>query len=377
MNARRLAILCDFPEEGWPSMDLVSEMLLKELKMDSGKGLFAQRVCPPFCRRVQRLPLAGPLSVARSADRLLNRHFDYPRSLRSLLREFACFHVCDHSYAHLVHALPAERTGVFCHDLDAFRCLLEPRREGRPRWFKAIARYILRGLQKAALVFHSTQAVRQQIEHYGLLDMSRLVHAPYGVVPAFLDRSAQAEPLPDRLAGLQATPFVLHVGSCIRRKRIDVLLNVFAGARAKHPRLRLVQVGGDWTASQRQQIDQLGIASAVIQLRELKQIVLAALYRRANLVLLTSEAEGFGLPIIEALASGTTVIASDIPSLREVGAEAVTYCPPGDVAAWVQTVNRFLDRPEEAPARSVRLAHARRYSWAEHARIILSAYEQL
>ena len=58
---------------------------------------------------------------------------------------------------------------------------------------------------------------------------------------------------------------------------------------------------------------------------------LADLYRRAALVLLPSDREGFGLPVVEAMACGTPVVASDIPALREIGGDAAAYCAPGDV----------------------------------------------
>jgi glycosyltransferase involved in cell wall biosynthesis len=93
--------------------------------------------------------------------------------------------------------------------------------------------------------------------------------------------------------------------------------------------------------------------------------------------LVPSESEGFGLPVIEALACGAVVIASDIPVLREVGGEAVVYCPVADVAAWSNTIRRVLTEPGFAPTREVRLAMARRYSWREHARIIGQAYLDL
>jgi glycosyltransferase involved in cell wall biosynthesis len=104
---------------------------------------------------------------------------------------------------------------------------------------------------------------------------------------------------------------------------------------------------------------------------------LAALYRRAAVVLLPSDAEGFGLPAIEALACGTAVVASDIPPLREVGGDAVVYCPVGDLPAWVAAVEHVLDQPASQADRPLRLARAARFSWAEQARTIAAAYHRL
>ena len=89
----------------------------------------------------------------------------------------------------------------------------------------------------------------------------------------------------------------------------------------------------------------------------LEPAVLAALYRRAALVLMPSEAEGFGLPLVEAMACATPVIASDIPVLREVGAEAAVYCAVADVPAW--SAARRRDAARDGPANPERWAERR------------------
>src|SRR5207253_2917031 len=128
----------------------------------------------------------------------------------------------------------------------------EPRCEPRPRWFRALVRRTLRGLQQAAVVFHNSVQTRRQIEHHGLVDPARLVYAPLGVAAEFTPAPAGNPPRPG------GAPFLLHVGSCIPRKRIDVLLDIFAAVRRAHPDLRLVKVGGTWTPAQREQLDRLG-----------------------------------------------------------------------------------------------------------------------
>jgi glycosyltransferase involved in cell wall biosynthesis len=376
MSLLHLAVLCDYPEEGWPSMDLCAEMLLRRLRAEHAARVRAARVCPPFRRRLGRVPLLGRRWGA-NADRLLNRFWGYPRHLRRRVQEFDLFHLCDHSYSQLIHELPAGRAGVLCHDLDTFRCVLEPQAEPRPRWFRRMARRVLDGFRKAAVVFHVSGATRRQIEKHGLADPARLVHAPNGIAPEFTAEETEDGSEESVLPGLGGRPFLLNVGSCIPRKRIDVLLDVFAGVRARHPGLALVQVGGSWTAPQREQIGRLGIAAALLQVRGLTRAALARLYRRAALVLQPSEAEGFGLPLVETLACGSPVLASDIPVLREVGGAAAVYCPVADRAAWIDAACKLVEDPAAAPARPARLAHARRYSWSAQAQTIVTAYEHL
>jgi glycosyltransferase involved in cell wall biosynthesis len=377
MQRPRLAIVCDFPEEGWHSMDLFGEMLLQELRSAPHNWVRAQRVCPPFRHRCDRLPLLGRHRTAGNLDRLLNRFWTFPRHLSTRHSDFDIYHICDHSYAHLVHALPPEQTGVYCHDLDAFGCLVEPHRQPRPLWFRVMARRILSGLQKAACVFVNSAEVGRQLIAFQLVDPSRIVLAPPGVAPEFGPRPADGADCPALPGELQDGSYLLHVGSCIARKRMDVLLNVLASVRRWRPNLRLVKVGGPWQPAQLDLMRQLGIAQAVTQLTDLDRRTIAALYRRAALTLVPSEVEGFGLPVIEALACGSNVVASDLRSLREVGGDAVVYCPVGEVSRWVRTVDDLLSGAQSPPPRAARLARAAQFSWQAHAATILATYEQL
>ena len=378
MTQKRLAIIPDYQEEDWPSMDLCADMLAKYLQEEHNTVFDVQSICPPFSWRLKRIPKLGEKGFAYNSDRLLNRFWDYPQYLKKKVNEFDLFHVSDHSYAQLVHVLPTERTGVFCHDIDAFRSLLEPTIEPRPAWYRAMSKRILTGLQKAAVVFYTTTEVKNQIEHYNLLDSSRLIKAPLGISSEFsLINQANQAMDQDILKKVGETPFLLHVGSCIPRKRIDILLEVFAEVRKSHLELRLVKVSGDWTNDQIAQINQLGLQQSIVYLKGLTRSQIATLYRKATLVLLTSETEGFGLPVIEALACGAIIVASDIPVLREVGGNAVTYCSVGEISTWVKTVDQLVINPNNSPELEIRLAQSQKYSWSTHANTIAEAYLNL
>ena len=91
-------------------MDLVADMLLELLPSVAGGDVVATRLCPPMIRRWTRLPIVGAGGPAQLGDRLTGRLWDYPRWLRPKRGDFDVFHIVDHSYAHLIRALPAERT---------------------------------------------------------------------------------------------------------------------------------------------------------------------------------------------------------------------------------------------------------------------------
>ncbi|MBC7909379.1 MAG: glycosyltransferase family 4 protein, partial [Pyrinomonadaceae bacterium] len=290
-----------------------------------------------------------------------------------------------HSYAQLVHHLPAERTIVTCHDIDTFRCLLEPEREPRSKLFVAMTRKIFDGLRKAARVTCDSHATRDDLLKYEVIPPERLSVIYNGVHPTC---SAEPDALADekaaRLLGAAQAGGIdlLHVGSTIARKRIDVLLSVFAAVKKEFSQARLLRAGGAFTREQLKLVEQLGLAKSIVVLPSLSRPVLAAVYRRATLVLQPSEREGFGLPVIEAMACGAPVVASDLPVLREVGGEASVYCPVADVKTWTASVNELLSgrsmQPELwAARRAAGLAQSSLFSWSEYARRMVCLYQEL
>ncbi len=377
----RVAVLADYKEEGWPSMDRVADQLLAALnrRATDGAGLVATAVCPRFARRASRVS-SGRLAV--NADRGLNRLVDYPRHARAIADRYDVFHVVDHSYAQLVHYLPQGRTVVTCHDLDTFRSVLHPGDERRSLPFRLMAQHILKGLTRAAVVACDTRSVRELVVRHQLVPPDRVVVAPLGVSEAF---APETDSHADREAArLVAAPEdaveLLHVGSVVSRKRIDVLLQCCGALRREGRAVHLVRVGAAFTDEQRRLLEGEGLQGHVSVLPPIDDRLLAAVYRRAALVLLPSEREGFGLPIVEALRCGTPVVASDLAVLREVGGGGVDFCAVGHVTAWKETVARLLSERETDPdrwaARRARgLLGASGFSWAEYARTMSAIYE--
>ena len=378
----RLAVICDLLEENWPSMDLVAEMVVATLQRSEGFGVQASRVRPDMVRRFSGVRPFRNVRLAVNADRFLNRFWDYPRSLGGLSRAYDLFHIVDHSYAHLVHALPPHRTIVTCHDLDAFRCLVEPDGERRGLPYKKMAARILSGLRKAAHVTCVSATTRDELLRYRLVPPDRLSVIANGVHPVF---SAGPDPKADeeaaRLLGPAShTPAdLLHVGSTVPRKGIEVLLRLFAEVRTQHPGTRLVRVGGQFTRNQERLATDLEISDATVVLPVVSREVLAAVYRRASLVLLPSRREGFGLPVIEALACNTPVVASDLSVIREVGGDVVEYCRPDVVADWTRVIVRLLQERATQPAawqarRRAGRARAERFDWTNHTTRMVEVY---
>jgi glycosyltransferase involved in cell wall biosynthesis len=379
-----IGVVSDFPEEEWPSMDLVADMLLNELGDRHHSSFYAERLCPPFMRRFTRLPLVGTGKLAYTADRSLNRFFKYPRWLEGRRGHFQLFHLVDHSYAHLVYHLPSDRTVVTCHDLDAFRCLTERDPSARLVVLRYLAKRILGGLQLAAHVCCDSIATRDELVRRGWVRADRVSVVNMGVHPA-------CSPAPNPSADAEAERLfnnvrehvkILHVGSTIPRKRIDVLLRVFAELKSGFPNIALVRVGGPFTASQQVMVRDLGLQDSAVVLPFLTRQVLAAVYRKAALLLLPSEREGFGLPVAEAMACGTPVVLSDIPVLREVGGDAALYAPVADIRAFAHSARTLMrEAKEHSPEWQKRhyecLFQAGKFSWSRYVDQTVAVYREL
>jgi glycosyltransferase involved in cell wall biosynthesis len=369
MDRLRVAVIADYAEEYWPSMDLVADMLMSHLQSEHAATVDATLVRPVMRAR-----------FGRRADRFVGRFHDYPRVAAQLGDGFDVFHVVDHSYAHLLHSLPVGRTLATCHDLDAFRSVLQPREERRSLPFRWMTGRILSGLRLAAHVACDSEATRGALVRLAGFPEDRLSVIPNGTDTGGQPESdAAAEVEAARMLGRRQFVELLHVGSTIPRKRIDALLDIFAGVRQARPEVRLTRVGGPFTAEQRVRARDLGVLDAIHVLPFVDRATLAAVYRRSALALLTSDREGFGLPIVEALAHGTPMVASDIPVLREIGSGAVTYCPVGASSEWVETILRLLRERESDPAawqsrRSAGLARAADFSWSRYTEDVVARY---
>jgi glycosyltransferase involved in cell wall biosynthesis len=378
----RVALLPDFAEEHWPSMDLFLDMLSANVNNGACASIVAQNVRPPFRSIIAGLPWVR--GYPRNIDRLVNRSYTYPHALAAIRERYDVFHILDHSYSHLALSVPADRTVITCHDLDTFRCLLDPGRDPRPRWFRAITRRILSGFQRASAVICVSQTTREEIRKYGLIEEKRLHVAYPGVHPCFSPSPGAADNEVTRwIRGSSSQiPVLLHVGSTIPRKRIEHLLRVFARVRRAKPDALLLRVGGPLTDAQARLARELKIADAIRTLPFLEREALAAIYRNSTLLLLPSASEGFGLPLIESLASGCPVIASDIPVFREVGEPAVRFLRLDDVDQWTAAVLELLDEAREYPERrAVRrrasILHARQFDWNRTAFLTTQVYREL
>jgi len=195
--------------------------------------------------------------------------------------------------------------------------------------------------------------------------------APLGVSPAL------TAPPAEELAELPAGGFVLAVGTLEPRKNLPRLVAAYATLpRALQDAHRLVVVGArGWnTGPTLAALRSLGDRCAM--LGHVSDGALAELYRRSAVFCYPSLGEGFGLPVLEAMAAGAAVLTSDVSSLPEVGGNAVEYVDPESVESIAAGLERLLTSAQRRAALST-LARERatRFSWERTAEVVLAALD--
>jgi glycosyltransferase involved in cell wall biosynthesis len=371
----RTAILADMLEEQWPSMDLVASALMRELPRLPDGCVVPRLVRPrlvPVLGRFRRDNGAYP-----TADRVFNRFWMYPWRMRSLVTGCDVFHIVDHSYAHLALSLPPRRVITTCHDIDTFRGFAAPGRidTGLPRF---LVSKLSAGLRASALVVCPSQSTAEEIVRAGLAVSGRVVVVPNGVDPHVADASSDREAA-RLLHAARPTIDLLHVGSTIDRKRVDLLLEAVALAAASVPEVRLIRVGGPFTPTQEERVAELGLADRILVLPFLDRATLYAVYRRATLLLVTSDREGFGLPVVEALSAALPVVARDLPVFREVAGDTATFVDSSDPAVWARTIGRLVAEARGDPEgllarREAGRRRAAQFSWKRYAEDMATLY---
>jgi glycosyltransferase involved in cell wall biosynthesis len=202
--------------------------------------------------------------------------------------------------------------------------------------------------QAARVIAVSERTKRDVVELYGV-PPERVVVIPHGVDPAFA-------PDPDGRPG----GYLLFVGAIQQRK--DPLA---AAAAAEAVGLPLVVVGPEKDARLADELRRRGAdLRGYVEAAEL-----AELYRGADALVLPSRYEGFGLPVVEAMACGTPVVASDDAALKEVAGDAAMLAGPD---GFPEAVRRALAERDRLVAAG--LEHARRFSWDEAARRTVEVY---
>jgi glycosyltransferase involved in cell wall biosynthesis len=232
--------------------------------------------------------------------------------------------------------------------------------------------------RRAARLVAISRHTAQDISTFFDVPMEKISLASPGVSPAFcplpheeVEAFRQAQNLPPR--------FIFYLGTLEPRKNLLTLLQAYARLpRALRREVPLFLAGGKGWGYEPifEALAQPALATSVRWLGYLATENLPLWYNAAELFVYPSRYEGWGLPVLEALACGTLVLTSDISSLPEAAGPAGVLVPPDEVEAWTVALGDMLNNPSaHAHRRALGLAWARQFTWQATARATLEAYQ--
>lgn len=211
---------------------------------------------------------------------------------------------------------------------------------------------VKRALVRAIRVLTVSEYSRAEILNWSSLPDTHVVNVGNGVDPVFRPDGCRYEP---------GYPYILYAGAARAHKNLDRLFEAFQ--RIVYPELRLILTGRR-TVKIREQLERLSLDDRVQFAGDLSDEILASVYRGAACLVYPSLLEGFGLPPLEAMASGTPVVASHTSSLPEVVGDAALLIDPLDTEDLRRAIERVLgDAGLRQRMREAGLSRARLFRW--------------
>jgi len=314
----------------------------------------------------------------REAQRYLARYWSYPRRLARL--KAGLIHVLDHSYAHTIRAQPRVPSIVTVHDLLPVQVIQRGAASWRDRLRNRLLVSVLDALRQATAWIVATEWLRNELATWLGGHDERIHVIPYGVDDAFFEEPGLDTRRATRARwGVPDGAFVvLHVGSVGPRKNVPALFAAVQGLRQGGMDARIVQVGGTFDEEQERDLANRGLTSVAIRVGEAAEPDLRAAYRAADVLMFPSHYEGFGFPVLEAMASGLPVVCSGVGGLGELAGDAAVVVGGREVGPYVAVLRRVAGNAAWRAELVTRgLARARLFRWVETARKTAAIYRRM
>ncbi len=378
----------DLPIEHWPSMDRYASRLSRALaqyvtdlnvtlageiaNLTVENGDARARAAGPGPDRPPELPTSGRAEL----ERYVARYALYPRRVRKVRADV--YHVLDHSYAHMLRGRRLQPSIVTVHDLLPILTVQRRDSDVRARIRNWLLGRVLAGLRRASAWIVATEWLRGELAQW-LGHDDRIHVIPFGVDDAFFDHPGEHPITTRHRWGIPENAFVvLHVGSVGPRKNLSAVIRVVHELVGSKINAWLLQVGGSLTPGQEQEIRGYRLGERVARLGEVREIELRKAYRVADVLLFPSHYEGFGFPVLEAMASGLPVITSGAGGLAEVAGDAAVVVGQREPASYVAAVKRLIGNDGwRESLKHKGLERARRFRWIETARKTAEVYRRL
>lgn len=277
-----------------------------------------------------------------------------------------------HATEHLLPPLRDVPTVLTVHDM-IFR--LFPEHQKRLNYWYLNATMPLFCQRAGAIITVSESSRRDILAHYAV-DPAKVTVVYEAPAPEFMPAPPSAVEVARRRYGLPER-FMIHVGTIEPRKNLARLVEALQQLRDEGLSIPLLVVGAKgWLYDDFfRRLEALEVRDAVRFPGYVPAVDLPILYSAATVAVMPSVYEGFGLPILEAMACGTPMVSSHSSSLPELGGEAVCYFDPYEVEEMASTIRAvWTDGEQRAEMREQGLAQAAKFSWARAAEETLGIY---
>jgi len=229
-----------------------------------------------------------------------------------------------------------------------------------------------RCVEHANVIICDSDVTRQDVENWYGNITGKLCVIPIAYNEAFHILQPEETDFP----GVPEQSFILYVGGRSHYKNYKSLLEVYSQWEGRKD-IRLVVVGAMWSAEEKQQLFHLGIDERVQLFHHLEDKSLCKLYNRALAFVFPSLYEGFGIPLLEAMACGCPVIASHIPTTLEVAGDCPIYFEPSEPNTLLTALDQARSGVKNSPRIQNGLDRVHLFSWDRTARQTLDVYREL
>lgn len=296
-------------------------------------------------------------------------------TLESVVGEIDLFHGT-------TYTLPARSRAPLVATVHDLALLRHP--ELGNRRLRAMVQAAVAGLARASRIIAVSRATRDDLVELCGIDAARIDVVYNGCPPHLLaPGDPPAESGSDR-AGGEPGPYVLHVGTLEPRKNLPMLIRAFARVRREGALPHALVLAGDagWGGDATRRslaavAEHAGVAGAVRFTGRVDDARLRELYAGADLFVYPSLYEGFGLPVLEAMASGVPVVTSNVAALPEIAGDAALLVEPRSEASVAAAIRiGLLDAERAAALRAAGRRRAAQFTWSATARATLDTYSR-